>query len=160
MRLYGVKGAELQWIQDRLGLDLTPKAKGIAAVDAFGRTRGMVAYDDWTLGSCKVHICLESSLCLRYLLPDIFSYPFAHIQVLIGVTPGDNRRSLDLSRALGFEQRYAIENGHSPGVPLVISEMQRHHCRYLASRAESTPPPPPHLEPEASRVHQECASSA
>ena len=129
------------------GAALTKSARGIAAIDAHGRTRGVVAYDLWTKNSCQAHMAVDAPVVWRHLLPDVFEYPFAHVGVLLGVIPAGNLKSNRMVQALGFELQTRIKDGADVGEDLVIWRMLRENCRWLAPRPQRAKPgaQPPRL---------------
>lgn len=129
--------ADLSWIVERTGCALTSAAKAIKAVDDSGKTRGMVAYDLWTESGCQAHMAVDTPIVWRSLVRPAFFYPFieAGKQVVIGVIRATNQRSMWMTRALGFRRAGEIPNGHAPGVPLVIFQMQKDECYWLQPHA-------------------------
>lgn len=130
-------GAHLQWLRWHTGADLSAKATGIAAVDKHGRTRGVVALDNWTENACHCHIALEAPIAARKLMPAVAEYVFEQLGlgVLLGVIQGSNAKSLELARRLGFREVYRMRGGWSKGVDLVFLELRREECRFLKRAA-------------------------
>ena len=121
------------WICERAGVQLTPRARAIEAVDASGRVRGMVAYDNFTENACEAHMAVASPIIWRSLLKPVFSYPFRELGLglLLGIVPAHNPKSLAMVKALGFRETYRIRDGYAEGDDLVIHEMRPDECRWL-----------------------------
>lgn len=122
---------EFEWLIERTQAALTWNASGIKALDSSGRTRGMVVYDNWTQNAVQAHMAVDSPIVWRSLLPDVFRYPFEHKEILLGVIPGDNLKSIAMVKALGFKEAWRLEDGWAQGVPLVFWRMTRQDCLWL-----------------------------
>jgi hypothetical protein len=129
--------AQLRWLEARAGCLLTPGARGVAAVDDKGHTRGVVAYDCWTESAAQAHMAVDTPMAWRALLPHVFTYPFlsAGKRLLLGIIPASNRRSVAMTKRLGFSEAYRVRDGWAAGDDLVVFEMRREECRYLESEA-------------------------
>lgn len=128
-----------QWLVNRTSCARTESFRAIEAVDANGRTGGMVGYDLWTPNSVQMHVCIEDPLAFWAIVRPAFSYPFeeAKLGLVIGVTPGDNAHALAFNKRIGFRETHRIVNGWSPGVDVVIQEMTRAECRWIKRPARS-----------------------
>jgi RimJ/RimL family protein N-acetyltransferase len=118
---------EIDWLRERTGALLASDPRAIKAVDAMGRIRGMVAYENWTPNSVQAHMAVDTPVAWRSLLPAVFEYPFEEcgLGVLFGVIPAGNHRSCAMVRRLGFRETYRIRDGWGPGEDLIIFEMRR-----------------------------------
>lgn len=124
-----------EWLTSRLGLFVTPAFRAIEAIDPkTAEIKGMCGYDAWTPNSCQMHVAIESSAATRALLHPAFKYPFlqARREVAIGLVSQGNKRSCNFARHLGFRDVGRIQDGWAPGVPLLVFEMRRSECRWLA----------------------------
>lgn len=121
------------WLIERCSCGLTQWAKAIEAVDDEGRIRGMVAYDCWTLNSVQAHMAVDSPIVWRSLVRPAFEFPFrqAKRNLLVGIIPSHNERSVQMTRALGFREAYRLRDGWDIGDDLVVFEMRPHECRWL-----------------------------
>ena len=133
VRIVAAPRKVLSWISERAHCALTADARGIAAVDARGNIRGMVAYDGWTENACQAHMAVDSPIVWRHLVRPAFQYPFlqAGKNVLVGVIPSHNERSVEMTRALGFIEKHRIADGWAPGDDMIVFEMRRSECRWL-----------------------------
>jgi hypothetical protein len=115
------------WLRERAGYLGTPNATAMKVVDGEGRIRAMVAYDDFTPGSCQVHQACDSPIAWRRLIPAVFCFPFEQLKlrVVLGIVPGDNARALRQTKALGFKETYRVADAWKPGVPMVVHELRR-----------------------------------
>lgn len=93
----------------------------------------MVAFDAWTPKSCQAHFALASPVAWRHLRKAAFWYAFEHAakQVVLGIVPAHNRRSLVMARHLGFRETHRVPGGWDNGIDLVVLEMRRADCRWL-----------------------------
>jgi L-amino acid N-acyltransferase YncA len=125
----------LAWLEQRVGVALSPSARGIAVVSASGDIRGMAAYDGWTDSSVQAHVAVESPAAWRALVRPAFEYPFlqAGRLVLLGLIRGGNAASLRVAQHLGFRLVHRVRDGAAPGEDLVLVEMRREECRWLES---------------------------
>lgn len=124
---------DFAWLTERTGLRPATDCQAIEAVDADGRTRGMVAFEGWTANAVIAHVALDSVGAGRALLRPAFAYPFTEAGrgMLLGLVPGDNRKSLNLARRLGFRETHRIVDGWKTGADLVLFEMRRAECAWL-----------------------------
>lgn len=131
---------QLSWLCERTGAALTDAARGVAAVDADGVTRGVVAFDLWSHNSAHAHVALDAPVAARPLLRAAFEYAFCQADkgVLIGMVSADNERALKLDQSLGFREVARVRDGRAVGVDLVILELRREDCRFLKEDACQT----------------------
>lgn len=115
---------EIEWIEEKLGVVLTRKARGIAAWDR-GKILGVVAYDLWTANSVHAHMCVVEPIAWRRLLPVVFKAPFETRGILIGVIAASNKRSRILANRFGFKETHRIKDGARVGDDLVVHELRR-----------------------------------
>ena len=98
-----------------------------------GELRAVTVYCNFQGKSCQTHICGKGSnwMTKKYLWA-IFDYPFKKqgLKVILGVISGANKKSLKLSRHLGFKEIAIIEDAHKDG-DLVIMTMKSSECRWL-----------------------------
>jgi RimJ/RimL family protein N-acetyltransferase len=122
-----------EWLTSRTGVGVTPKFRALEAIDADGRIRGMVGYDNWRPNSVEMHVVLESVAAARPLLRFAFDYAFNHAKkaVAFGLTPASNTRAIRLAKHLGFQTVGRIPDGWEKGADLVVFAMRREDCRWL-----------------------------
>jgi hypothetical protein len=104
-------------------------------VDARGLVKAAVVYDGWTKNACEAHVCIDSPVAGRALLPHALVYPFQHVGVLLGSVPASNQRALRLDKHLGFREVGRVKDGWDSGVDLVRLELRREDCRFLKDQA-------------------------
>jgi hypothetical protein len=130
---------ELKLVAEKIGYEPTHTVRSVAIINSQGGPLAAVLYDHWCHNSANVHIWSSGpgALFRKEFVHAIFQYPFEDCGrgVLLGITPGDAKESLALSRALGFKEVYRIKDGWKVGVDLVIKEMRKENCRYLAKVA-------------------------
>lgn len=113
--------------------------RAIEAVDANGRVRGMVGFDNWTKSACCLSIALDSPIAFRSLLAHAFAVPFddmGRTVVFVSVV-STNSRSLKLVRHVGFREVATAKDAWDVGVDLVMFEMRREDCRWLKRKKEA-----------------------
>jgi len=124
------------WIVQRTGMELTSGQKTLEAVREDGSIAGQIAFCAFTPGSAQVHIALDVQAALRPLLREACRYVFeqAKRNKVIGVIPEYNKASLRLAKHVGLRETYRIRDGYDVGCDIVILEMTRDECRWLAPR--------------------------
>lgn len=130
MRLEAAAPRDFGWLQTRAGCLLTATARAMKVVDASGRILGMVAYDDFTKGSCVVHQAVDAPVAWRRLIPAVFIFAFdvVGVSVAVGTVPANNKRAMRLTKRLGFRETYRVRDGWAPGVDMVLHELRREDC--------------------------------
>jgi L-amino acid N-acyltransferase YncA len=130
---------DLRWLSHWADCVLSPEAVGFAAVDAHGRTRGAVAFDEVTADSCRAHQA-GTPQAVRALLDVGLRFPFEGLGVakLVGTVASTNARALRFNARLGFKVVRVEADGFGGGVDRVWMELRREGCRYLR-REEAGP---------------------
>lgn len=133
MTVADAEAADFGWIAERTGVVLTTSARGVKVVDSAGRTRGVVAFDDWTPNAVTAHIASDTPIAWRKLLPAALHYVFGLVGlgVLVAQVASSNIRSLAFVEAAGFRRLTSIRDGIRVGVDLVLFEMRRENCGFL-----------------------------
>lgn len=126
-----------EWLRERTGCAMSPDFRALEAVDAAGRIRGMVGFDAWTPNACQAHMAVDTPMAWRDLLPAACRYAFIDSEknVVLGIIPGHNERSLNLAEHMGFREVARLADAWSAGIPLVVHEMRRADCRWLKEAA-------------------------
>lgn len=134
MRVTAAMPFEFRWIAERTGVVPTANARALKAVDAAGRIRGMVLYENWTPNSVQAHMAVDTPIAWRTLVGPAFAYPFDECGrgLLLAIVSADNPRSLSLVRRFGFTEQHRVRDGWAAGVDLILFEMRRADCRWLA----------------------------
>lgn len=129
---------EMQLVAEKLSYVPTNSVRSVALADEKA-VYAAVLYDHWTYNSVNVHVYSQGPAHLfnKEFVREIFKYPFEDSGrgVLLAVTPGDAKESLAVSRVLGFKEVYRIRDGWKVGIDMVIKEMRKDQCRYLAKAA-------------------------
>ena len=134
MKVQAASVQHLGWLAERVGVVMTPDAKAIEAIDHRGVIAGMVAYDHWTENSAVAHMAVSSPIAWRCMLVPAFSYAFqqAGKGVLLGFIRESNTRSLRFAKKIGFRQTHIVADGYSVGDGMVMVEMRKEDCRWIA----------------------------
>ena len=116
------------WIESRTGCVLTRNARVIVAWRD-GLILGMLAFDSWTPTSVQLHMAVDHAIAWRRLRPVLLDYVFRHAdrQIIIGVIPSHNKRSIRMAKRLGGVETHRVQDGWDIGDDLVIFEMRRPH---------------------------------
>lgn len=121
-----------KWAEKALDLPLPDDARCIGN-ELNGVLKAVVVYCNFQGKSCQTHICsVGSHWITKDFLWAMFDYPFEKLglKVILGVISGVNKKSLKLSRKLGFEDIANIPDAHNDG-DLVILTMRPHQCKWL-----------------------------
>jgi RimJ/RimL family protein N-acetyltransferase len=139
MRVFPAAREELHWLVERTQFSPTAGCRAIKATDEDGRIRGMVAFDGWTLNSVQAHMAVDSPIAWRALLRPAFAYPFeeAGRGVLLAIIPAGNTKSVRLAQHFGFQESHRVRDGWSVGEDLLVLEMRREACRWLAANVST-----------------------
>jgi hypothetical protein len=116
------------------------RAKGVVILEEESLGAG-VLYDYWTYNAVQVHVYAPALRVLfaPHVLREIFEYPFltCNLNLVMAVTPGDQKGSLAVSSWLGFKETYRIRDGWKVGVDMVMKELRREDCRFLTQDVKS-----------------------
>lgn len=122
------------WLLDRAQVVASPAFRGIEAIDDFGKIHGMAGFDGWTANSVVVSIALDNPGAFRHLVHAIFEFAFVQARrgVVLATVKGSNTRSRKLCEHVGFREVYKIRDGVDVGEDLILFEMRREECRWIA----------------------------
>ena len=136
MQAIGCYPEEYQWLVDRVGCDITAGFKAIKVVDEAGTIHGMVGYGSWTANAVMLHIALDNPVALREILKWGFRYPFEQCGrgIALASVRAKNEKSMRLCRKVGFREVYRVKDGIEVGEDMVLFQMRREDCRYIAHR--------------------------
>lgn len=139
MRVRAAPKEHYGWFTAQTGYAVPGDFRAIEAVDSRGAVRGMVGFDGWTPASVRMHMALGSPIYARHLLEPAFDYPFNQEgrAVVVGMISEANPRSLFLARRLGFSDCGRVRDGWAPGEDIVILELRRENCRFLAGQRKA-----------------------
>lgn len=124
---------EWDWLVKRAEVCRTETTKGICAYDGDDLV-GMVAIDNWTHNSCRMHIAVDNMLIFKHGFPEtVFDYVFNECDkgLIIGITPGHLDNVLRFNRHVGFIEKYRIKDGFEEGIDSVVQEKRKEDCKYL-----------------------------
>lgn len=94
----------------------------------------VAGFDNWTDNSVFLHVwSVGPRAWSRLYLQEIFRYCFeiCNKGLAIAITQGDNARTLEFCRRVGFVEAHRMKDGWKLGTDLVIQEMRREECRWL-----------------------------
>jgi hypothetical protein len=128
----------MAWLEAKVGL-LTMSARGIAAVGSDGFARGVVAYDDATPNSLRVHVAADSVAAILALRRAAFAYPFLEQgkSFLLASIPSHRWQAVRLAKIMGLEETARVHDGYRPGSDLVSFCLHRKDCRFLKPLAKA-----------------------
>ena len=111
--------------------------KGIVALDE-EKDYEMVAVavmDTWSHNACQIHLWIGNPYILRHgFSEEVCGFIFGEgsgRELIIGVTPSDNKAALKFNVHMGMVEQYRIEDGYAKGVDYVITTMKKQDCRWI-----------------------------
>lgn len=137
MILIPANPAMVPWLTSRAQSNASPDMKAIACIDHTGKIHGMAGFDGWTPNSVVVTIALDTPIAFKRLVWAIFDFAFVQARrgVVLATVKGSNERSLRLCAHVGLREVYRVRDGIAVGDDLVIMEMRREDCRWIAPSA-------------------------
>ena len=128
----------IQWLESQVG-EMGRDAIGISALMDDGVLAGVCGFDKWTEGSAHIHIALANKMCLKnhQFIYEVFNYAFntADKLTLIATIQSDNKKSLNFTKHMGFNQLAIIQDGVRKGIDIVILELRREFCTWINEEA-------------------------
>lgn len=123
-----------------IGFHPSECARGVAILEAES-IGACVVFDYWTPNGVQGHVYAPrlDLLFSRTFLREVFTHIFikSDRDVIVAITPGDQKGSLAVSSWLGFKEKYRVRDGWKPGVDMVLKELRRVDCRFLAQSVKS-----------------------
>jgi hypothetical protein len=126
---------EWDWVWKRAHPPKSDASQGIVAYDdKTGKISGIVVMDTWTRSGCHVHFAIDNPMCIR---AGLFREVSRHVhgvgerKYMFGFIPASNKKSLNLTKKIGFTEVGSIPDGHSEGVDFIILRMSREENRWL-----------------------------
>ncbi len=108
---------------------------GIVCVDLdTGAPAALCVMDNWTHTSVQVHWVIIDPMALRHgFLEECFDYVFnqAERDLMIGLVPSDNAKSLKLAKHADFTELYRVQDAIKFGVDTVIIALRKRDCSRL-----------------------------
>jgi hypothetical protein len=109
--------------------------KGIVALSTEGEVQGICIMDTWSHNACQVHMYIKNPMVLKHgFLEEIGNFVFGEKsgrELIIGVTPADNKKALRFNRHIGLVENHRIKDGYAKGIDYVITTMRKEHCRWI-----------------------------
>lgn len=127
----------ISWICKKLDGDAVDNLRCIGQkID--GEIKAVASYSNFQGKSCNFSLAGEGNFMNKDFLWAMFDYPFniLKLKVIIATISGNNKKSLKLSRHLGFEEVANIADAHKDG-NLVIMTMRRENCKWLQLNAKT-----------------------
>jgi hypothetical protein len=133
MEAFPATRLDLDWAAERVDITFSPRAQGIAALDASGCVRGVVVFDSWTPTAAQLHVALDTPIALRCLLTAGFGYVFRQEgRRLLWMLVNESRsHAVHLAREMGFREAHRVRQGESSDLDIILFEMRREECRWL-----------------------------
>lgn len=123
------------WIMLRVGGIFNDKTDHTVAVHRDGKMVGGVVFTGYLGSSITLHMAgVEDNWATRDFLWMVFHYAFVQLGVrkVLGLVSSDNARALSIDIRLGFTVAARISDVYPDGSDLVVLEMARAGCRWLA----------------------------
>jgi len=109
--------------------------KGITALGKNGEVDAICIFDSWCDNSCQIHIHIANPFVLKNgFAQEVFNYVFSEEsgrEVVIGVTPEDNKKALKFIKHIGFKEVGRIADGHQKGVDYILTTMRKEECIWI-----------------------------
>jgi RimJ/RimL family protein N-acetyltransferase len=124
------------WVSEKLGGETPPETRCIGQ-EIDGELRSVVCYNNFVGRSCNISIASEGEgFFNKDYLWAIFDYPFnkLNLKVILATVAGNNEKSRNICRKLGFKEIAYIADAHNEG-DLVIYTMREHDCKWLQLNA-------------------------
>lgn len=124
------------WVHSRCAPKRVQDTKGIIA-ERDGEIIAACVMDSWTWTSVQVHMAIDQPTVLRHgFLEEIAEYVFdtCDKKVMIGLVPGHIEAALKLNKHIGFTEIFRIEDGFNEGIPYVVMQLRKEHCRWLRNK--------------------------
>lgn len=119
------------WLCTRLERSCSPNMRCIGNMSN-GKLIGVIGLDDWDSASVQMHAAGYGNWITRDFLWVVSDYIFnvAKVNVVYGLIPSNNARSLKIAQHFGFVSVYNIKDGHAEG-DLILHLLYRDGCKYL-----------------------------
>jgi hypothetical protein len=113
------------WLCDKLGCGITSHFRALEAVREDGSIAGMIGFDTWWHNAAQMHFAAESSVAMRKLLPQAFSFVFAQREVVVGWVPASMEILLRMAFRLGFRELCVVREGWKRGDDMIMLELRK-----------------------------------
>lgn len=127
------------WFQERDPIAMIDDIKGVVAYKD-GQIVAAVALDHWTENSVQIHIAVDDPFVFKHgFAEEVFEYAYNSgdgRDIIIGNTPANNPHALKFNKHMGLTEIFRIKDVCAKGVDIVIQEMHRRDCRWLAENRE------------------------
>ena len=127
------------WINKMLPIFQVEDTSGMVVMDG-NEPVGAMIMDNWTRNSVQAHFISKNSIMLRHGFLEIcFDYIFNECgkKVMYALVPGDNEKSLKITRHMGATEKCRFEEAYADGVDYVIMELRKENCKYLPKMEEA-----------------------
>jgi hypothetical protein len=122
-------------LYETAGVQTTPDLKTLVWLDKDKYIRWVIGYNNFLGRSVQVHLGSIKGLQTRprQLLHAAFDFPFnvLHVDLLIGIINGMNKKMVDVAFKLGFREKTRWENMHDNSGDIIVFEMYKKDCRWL-----------------------------
>ena len=124
-------------IPDEAKPRLCSDTKGICALDEDDDYKLVAAavMDTWSHNACQIHIYIDNPFILRHgFQEEVCGFIFGEAsgrELVIGVTPSDNKKALKFNRHMGMEEQHRIKDGYDKGIDYVVTTMRKQDCKWI-----------------------------
>lgn len=129
----GISPDAWEWIYGHIRPILTEGTKGVFAKRDGEFVAGTI-FDNWTSTSAQIHVVVTDPIVFKHqYIQECMNYFFntADREILIGITPSNNKRALKFNRHVGLKELFRIRDGFMFGVDLVVQELRKDDCRWI-----------------------------
>lgn len=128
-----------QYIDDKCALTYTSDTKGMTAQDSdTGDILAVTVFQNWTANAVTHHGCINNQIVLKHgWIEEVAHYVFETCEknVLFTQVASDNNTALLFDKSAGFIEVARLKDYCKAGVDLVLFEMRKENCKWLAQEA-------------------------
>ena len=126
-----------EFLRDRAHVAASADMQMCAWVDQKNMALKMVVALNGFMGRvCQIHVAMEEDFHFtpKEMLAQVFNHAFNTCgrDMLLGIVNSNNLAAMKYDLNLGFEEAYRLKGMHDDGGDIVILQMTRENCRYLA----------------------------
>jgi hypothetical protein len=130
---------EWDWFRGHNKITMTHDTRGLVALRD-GKPVAALAMSHFHGYSVEVHQVILKPMIIRHGWIEAMGEAMfgGHVQVVYGIIPENNVKSVKISKHLGMKETGRIPNATEPGIDYVILSLKRRDCRYLKENDDGT----------------------
>jgi hypothetical protein len=129
--------AEWDWFKTHNKIVMTEDTRGMVAI-MDGKPAAACAISHFQGYSVEGHQVILRPIVIRYGWFEVMCDAMygSCVEVLYGMVPANNVKSLKLHKHMGMQETGRIPNASAPGIDYIVMSLQRQDCRYLEENDE------------------------